>query len=133
MQAVGDRERPELKQRSEMLQDGSSASRRDIGKLGHTIRQDSIEHAGAETCRPAAGSENSLRSHLIGRFAGAVANRVNDNFNVGNLVKDEIGVRRRRDAPNGGVIGHRTSKRITLIVRIRVWMRAAPCGERSAM
>src|SRR5580704_8491505 len=56
--------------------------------------------------------ENSLRSYLVGRIASAVAHRMNDDFSVRRLVEDEIWVRRRRDAPNGAVIGYRASQRI---------------------
>ena len=38
-----------------------------------------------------------------------MAHRVNDDFRVGHLVEDEIWIGRRRDAPNGRVVGHRAS------------------------
>lgn len=41
-----------------------------------------------------------------------MAHRVNDDFRVGRLVENEIWIGRRRDAPNGEVIGHRASQRI---------------------
>jgi hypothetical protein len=34
-----------------------------------------------------------------------MAHRVNDDFCVGRLVEDEIWIWRRRDAPNGGMVG----------------------------
>jgi hypothetical protein len=48
-----------------------------------------------------------------------MAHRVNDDFCVGRLVQDEIWIGRRRDAPNGGVIGRRASGAKT----------PADCGE----
>jgi hypothetical protein len=41
-----------------------------------------------------------------------MAHRVNDDFRVGRLVEGEIWIGRRRDAPNGGVIGRRASPRM---------------------
>src|SRR5579872_2947687 len=59
----------------------------------------SSKHCSAQ--RLAGSHQNSFRSNLAGRIACAVAHCVNDYFSVGCLIKDEIWIRRRRNAPPG--------------------------------
>jgi hypothetical protein len=56
--------------------------------------------------------EGSFCSRVVGRIARSVTHRVNDDLGVGHLVEDEIWIWLRRHAPNGGIIGYRTSQRI---------------------